>query len=172
MCCMLKWLLPIVGIIFASVQGCGSPATAAGSPRPTNSTANQQEPDEDDGAYLGSPDAQHLKDRKSATDDKRNTCRKLCSKSKASEHSKQKSFCKWDQETPACFGLFWTDRKHTDICFVKDGLCKEGPAVQCGIINSTVPKLITTVDFMNQNDRINSCQGLCQLAQGCNKSFC
>ena len=167
-------LLALSTLIFviACVQGCDGPAAAGAIEKPVNSTATKQDSDDEDSAYLVSPDAKHLKDRKSATDDKLNTCRKLCSKSKACENSKQKSFCKWDQETPACFGLFWTDRKHSDICFIRDGLCKEGPAVQCGIINATVPNMITTLDFLDHNERINSCQGLCQFAPGCNKSFC
>ena len=110
--------------------------------------------------------------RKSATDDRINTCRKLCVKASSCEASKQKSFCKWDQESPSCFGLSWTDAQHTDVCFTRDSQCKGDHPVKCGVVNSAASGIIQTVDFLTREDRTNSCQGLCAFANGCSKSVC
>ena len=110
--------------------------------------------------------------RVSLTDESINTCRKICSKSESCEKSKQRSFCKWDQESPSCFGLSWETAAHDSVCFTRDSSCKGDYPVKCGIIDSRNPGRIITADFLTVQDRANSCQGLCAFAQGCEKSVC
>ena len=111
--------------------------------------------------------------RSSATDETRNTCLKLCKGNARCQESAAKSFCKWDQERPACFSLYWTDRYHERICHVRDRNCPQTDPVECGIIDDSKPNVIETVDFLIDVDhKKNSCQGLCELTRKCTRSHC
>jgi hypothetical protein len=112
----------------------------------------------------------------SATDPARNRCKKLCETLSECRKSKEQSFCKWDQGSPACFSLYWTDSSHSDVCFFNPrqaSNCKQDHPVQCGVVNTTIPGVVNAVDFLVQDEFLeNSCKGLCSITGGCENSIC
>ena len=111
--------------------------------------------------------------RLSATDETRNTCGKMCRANVKCEESAAKSFCKWDQERPACFSLYWTDQYHETVCHVREQNCAQTHPVECGIVDDSKPNVINTVSFLTDLDvKKNSCQGLCDLTPSCTRSSC
>jgi hypothetical protein len=111
--------------------------------------------------------------RHSATNAKANTCAKLCKDNANCQDSAAKSFCKWDQERPTCFALYWTDQYHERICHVVDQSCPQVHPVECGIIDDSKAGVIETVDFLiDVGYKKNSCRGLCELTRKCSRSHC
>ena len=99
------------------------------------------------------------------------SCMQMCLDNKDCKLAKAKSFCKWDQLEPYCFGLYWKDASRSSNCyFPSDSQCSEKYPVGCGVLKPIVPgRNIEAVNFLGQN---KSCQGLCTMVSGCTNSVC
>ena len=99
------------------------------------------------------------------------SCMQMCLDNRDCKDAKAKSFCKWDQLEPYCFGLYWKDASRRSSCyFPSDSQCSEKYPVGCGVLKPIVAgRQIEAINFLNQN---KSCQGLCSLVTGCASSVC
>jgi hypothetical protein len=99
------------------------------------------------------------------------SCMQMCIDNKDCKAGKAKSFCKWDQLDPACFGLYWRDATRKSTCyFPADSSCVEKYPVGCGVLKPiAMGRTVEAIDFLGSN---KSCQGLCTLVRGCVSSAC